>query len=98
MFSGCFATSVAEAYAIWRDRHRDLQDPLILMASAGGASRAAYWTGTVLRAFDDRTEGTFFDHVFAISSVSGGTLGAVGYVAWLSERNLDASMQRRPTS
>jgi hypothetical protein len=82
--------TVAEAYATWSDRHPDRQDPLILIASAGGASRAAYWTGTVLRAFDDRTEGTFFDHVFAISSVSGGTLGAVGYVAWLSERNPDA--------
>jgi hypothetical protein len=82
--------SVRDAYNIWRGRHPDLQDPLILIASAGGASRAAYWTGTVLRAFDDRTEGTFFDHVFAISSVSGGTLGAVGYAAWLSEQNLDA--------
>jgi len=81
--------SVGDAYAIWRNRHSDLQDPLILIASAGGASRAAYWTGTVLRAFDDRTEGSFFDHVFAISSVSGGTLGAIGYTAWLSERSLD---------
>ena len=81
--------SVAAAYDIWKAKHTDLQDPVILVASAGGASRAAYWTGTVLRAFDDRTEGAFFDHVFAISSVSGGTLGAIGYVAWLSERSLD---------
>jgi hypothetical protein len=81
--------TVGEAYRIWQGKHPDPMDPLILIASAGGASRAAYWTGTVLRAFDDRTDGGFFDHVFAISSVSGGTLGAIGYAAWLSERSPD---------
>ena len=81
--------SVREAYGIWKGKHQDLKDPLILIASAGGASRAAYWTATVLRAFDDRTQGKFFDNVFAISSVSGGTLGSIGYAAWLSDRSLD---------
>ena len=80
--------SAAEAYAAWKSKHA-AADPLILIASAGGASRAAYWTATVLRAFDDRTQGKFFDHVFAISSVSGGTLGSIGYAAWLSGRTLD---------
>src|SRR5579871_248820 len=81
--------TVRDAYRIWSDKHQDRNDPLILIASAGGASRAAYWTATVLRAFDDRTRGKFFDHVFAISSVSGGTLGSIGYAAWLSDRSLD---------
>lgn len=55
--------------------------PLVLIATAGGASRAGYWTGAVLRALDDATGGEFSKHVFAISSVSGGSLAAVGYAA-----------------
>jgi hypothetical protein len=34
-----------------------------------------------LRALDDPTGGRFASHVFAISSVSGGTLGAMGMPA-----------------
>jgi hypothetical protein len=79
---------IQDAYDTWAAQHTDLADPVILVASAGGASRAAYWTGTVLRALDDRTQGRFFNNVFAISSVSGGTLGSIGYAAWLSERPL----------
>jgi len=80
--------TVLDAYNTWQAMHTDPNDPVILIASAGGASRAAYWTGTVLRAFDDRTKGTFFNNVFAISSVSGGTLGAIGYAAWLADRSV----------
>ena len=79
--------AVIDAYNTWAARHPNRDDPLILIASAGGASRAAYWTATVFRAFDDRTKGKFFDNVFAISSVSGGTLGSIGYAAWLSGRD-----------
>jgi hypothetical protein len=62
-------------------------DPIVLVAAAGGASRAAYWTGTVLRALEDADRSGGFAHdVFAISSVSGGSLGAVGYSAWVAER------------
>src|SRR5262249_37231738 len=80
--------TMEKAFETWQQQHRDPSDPLLPIAAAGGASRAAYWTATVLRAFDDRTQGTFFDHVFAISSVSGGTLGAIGYAAWLADRPL----------
>ena len=68
-------------------------EPLVLVATAGGASRAAYWTGTVLRALDNRSNGQFSDHVFAISSVSGGALGAIGYAAWLADRPMDSEAQ-----
>ena len=68
------------------EKDRAPGEPLVLVAAAGGASRAAYWAGTVLRALDDRSNGQFSDHVFAISSVSGGTLGAIGYAAWLADR------------
>ena len=42
----------------------------------------------MLRALDERTRGRFGRQVFAISSVSGGTLGATGYAAWLADQHL----------
>jgi FtsH-binding integral membrane protein len=71
-----------EALALWQAQNPD--GPIILVAAAGGASRAGYWTAAVLRAMDERTNGAFARHVFAISAVSGGSLGAVGYAARLS--------------
>jgi len=76
---------IDDALRSW-EAGRGPTEPIILVGAAGGASRAAYWTATVLRSLDDKTEGRFSDHVFAISSVSGGTLGAVGYAAWLAGR------------
>ncbi len=75
--------TVEQALRIWERTAGS--GPLILVAAAGGASRAAYWTGAVLRALDDRTAGRFSQHVFAISAVSGGSLGAVGYAAWIAD-------------
>jgi hypothetical protein len=54
----------------------------ILVATAGGGSRAAYWTVTVLGAVQDHNP-TFAQRLFAISSVSGGSLGAEVFVASL---------------
>ncbi|MBB3349806.1 hypothetical protein [Sphingomonas sp. BK069] len=77
------------AFAAWE--RRTPGGPVILVATAGGASRAAYWTAAVLRAFDDRTGGRFGRQVFAISSVSGGTLAATGYAAWLADQQVDGA-------
>ena len=52
--------------------------PLVIIATAGGASRAAYWTEKVLAELEGQVPG-FHDYVFAISSVSGGTLGTAAY-------------------
>ena len=84
--------TVEDALRRW-EKGRSDSEPLVLVATAGGASRAAYWTGTVLRALDDRSKGQFSDHVFAISSVSGGALGAIGYAAWLADRPMDSEAQ-----
>lgn len=54
--------------------------PIILVAAAGGGIRAAYWTANLLAAFQDR-EPDFADHVFAISGVSGGSVGAAVFTA-----------------
>lgn len=77
-----------EAYALW-----SVQAPvdtagrkvMVLVASEGGASRAGFWTGEVLSSLDDRSDGKLRNALFAISSVSGGSVGAVGYDAVLQD-------------
>jgi hypothetical protein len=53
---------------------------MIIVATAGGGSRAAYWTATVLGRLADESP-VMRNCLFAISGVSGGSLGAVEYVA-----------------
>jgi len=66
----------------------------LLIASEGGGIRAAYWTAAVLEALDDfaakqaaqvapgqpRAQSPWSDHLYALSGVSGGSLGVT---AWL---------------
>jgi hypothetical protein len=54
--------------------------PVIVVAAEGGGMRAAYWAATVLTGLHDRVPG-FSDHVFAVSGVSGGSVGASVYAA-----------------
>jgi hypothetical protein len=56
--------------------------PVVLVATGGGGIAAAAWTATILGDLAD-TSPAFADHLFAISGVSGGSLGAVEYVASL---------------
>jgi hypothetical protein len=49
--------------------------PMVMVATAGGASRAGYWTTQVLGEIA-RHEKRFADRIFLISGVSGGALGA----------------------
>jgi hypothetical protein len=69
--------------------------PAIIVAVEGGASRSAAWTLSVMRMLDARTGGAFGSHIFAITSVSGGSLGAVTF-ALAQARYLPAS-GRSPT-
>lgn len=66
-----------------QDRKLSVDDnsPIILVAAEGGASRSAWWTGHVLGALDDVTGGRFGSHVFAVSGISGGSLGTATWVA-----------------
>jgi len=75
--------------------------PVYIVTTEGGGIRAAYWTAVVLSALQDQSLderkawiGThpgqppppdFASHVFAISGVSGGSLGAVVFNALLAE-------------
>jgi hypothetical protein len=65
---------------------------MVLIAVQGGAARAGYWTAVALAQLQtaaakltgkDGKPVDFGSHVFAISSVSGGSVGAVGYAAML---------------
>jgi hypothetical protein len=58
--------------------------PLYIVATEGGGIRAAYWTAIVLGALQDSNP-NFAPHLFAISGVSGGSLGAVVFDALLAE-------------
>lgn len=72
----------------WYDRvaplHPQGEVPLFVVATEGGGIRAAYWTAAVLAALEDSYHEdpqhpgnlSFADHLFAISGVSGGSLGA----------------------
>ena len=60
--------------------------PLFIVATEGGGIRAAYWTATVLGGIQDANP-NFAPHLFAISGVSGGSLGAAVFEALLAEPN-----------
>lgn len=67
----------------------DGKRPLVLVAAAGGASRAAYWGSASLARLQElgELEGVnFADSIFAISGTSGGALGAATFVAALDAR------------
>jgi len=60
--------------------------PLFIVATEGGGIRAAYWTAAVLGEIQDENP-NFAPHLFAISGVSGGSLGAAVFDALLAEPN-----------
>ena len=84
--------------------------PVFIVATEGGGIRAAYWTALVLAALQDRSNDQrktwnvghpgqplppdFASHLFAVSGVSGGSLGAVVFNALLSE-NVAYPMENR---
>jgi len=57
--------------------------PLFLVVAEGGGARAAFWTGSALAALQDQNA-FFAGHVFAVSSVSGSSLGAGVFSALLA--------------
>jgi hypothetical protein len=89
---------VRSAFDAWR---KDLAPrthgvPIIFVVAQGGASRAGYWTGDALSVLEQQTQGDFSRHVFAISSISGGSLGAAGFLAAIHDQpNLAAEGRLR---
>jgi hypothetical protein len=81
--------TLTQAYEQWRAAQpggADSRKTMILVAVQGGASRAGYWTAVALSNLREaaKAKGVDIDpHIFALSSVSGGSVGAVGYAAML---------------
>lgn len=71
-------------YRVWRDANPgftpvDGREPVILVAASGGGIRAAYWTAITLASLEAIPG--FRDNLFALSGVSGGSVGAAVYAA-----------------
>jgi hypothetical protein len=71
---------------VQKDYSSEATHPLYIVATEGGGIRAAYWTATVLGDIQDANP-NFAPHLFAISGVSGGSLGAAVFDALLAEPN-----------
>jgi hypothetical protein len=80
--------TLSDALKDWHDRiakkYPGAIHPLYIVAAEGGGIRAAYWTAAVLGTIQDE-QPAFADHVFAISGVSGGSLGAAVFVSLLPD-------------
>jgi hypothetical protein len=72
--------SLGEAFEQWATSPvsapaRLAASPIIVVATEGGGIRAAYWTAFLLARIQEQ-EPSFRDSLFAISSMSGGTIGS----------------------
>lgn len=91
--SGCVDNHVATARATYPPGRRTLASdfeewrrlnavpvaaPYIVIATEGGGIRAAYWTAAILTRIQDRYP-AFSSRLYAISGVSGGSLGAATF-------------------
>jgi hypothetical protein len=62
--------------------------PVFVVAAEGGGIRAAYWSASVLTALEEAGGAgpmRFSRHLFAISGVSGGSLGAASFAALVAD-------------
>jgi len=59
-----------------------LSNQIYLVATEGGGSRAGAWTSAVLTELDSTMNGRFQQQCFAISGVSGGSIGTASTLAW----------------
>jgi hypothetical protein len=66
------------------DKKRDIH-PIFIVAAEGGGIRAAYWTANLLAALQDTNE-NFANHVYALSGISGGSLGTALFVNLLKDQ------------
>jgi len=65
--------------------------PVFVVAAEGGGIRSAYFTATMLAKLDSAHPG-FIDHVFAVSTVSGGSVGAAMLNGLKAVRGRDAAV------
>ncbi len=66
----------------------------LVVAAAGGGIQAGAWTTRVLRGLDESLHGTLRRRVALISSVSGGSMGALYYGAFENESALEKAAEQ----
>jgi hypothetical protein len=66
--------------------------PLVIVGAHGGGARAAYWTATAMTALVPKPRapaagrcGEVLHQVFALSGISGGSVGFVNYISWAEQ-------------
>ncbi|HGZ71315.1 MAG TPA: hypothetical protein ENK74_07915 [Nitratifractor sp.] len=78
--------SLQKSFTVWLDavpKERG-KTPYFIVAAEGGGIRAAYTTGLFLSQLQDKNR-DFAKHLYAISGVSGGSLGGAAFVAMVHE-------------
>ena len=96
--------TVAEAAGAWYEQAKAAYKgegpvPMLIVATAGGGIRAAYWTATVLEHLEEDFEiegGSVRPYLFAISGVSGGSVGATAFEAALTQRDENRCTPDKP--
>jgi hypothetical protein len=92
--------TVEERLNVWHDAlvpaeyGPDDDIPIFIVAAEGGGIRSAYWTATVLDSLGDAYP-QFRRNLFALTGMSGGSLGIMTHVALLSERSDGAGLHGR---
>ena len=71
---------------------KDCKYPIYIASAQGGGIYAAYHTAKTFQTITDNLP-NFRNHLFAISSVSGGSVGSAIYVSWL--RNCDINIKEK---
>lgn len=66
--------------------------PVFIVAAEGGGIRASQWAIHMLNELDTQYQGAFLNNTYAISSVSGGSVGATQYLAYLADKNEDGAL------
>jgi hypothetical protein len=67
-----------------KDNYKNRPYPVFIITAEGGGITTGYLTATVLTAIQDRAP-AFAQHVFAISSVSGGSIGSAVYAGFATK-------------
>lgn len=88
--------SLKAHYEKWIQQHPS-GEPVYMVASAGGASRASYWAGVTLGRLEDEARAAnrrFGKNIFMMSGISGGSVGIAAFASAL--RTWPASPTKSP--
>ena len=94
--------ALSDAFAAWQahtPKDAAGRSVAVVAVAEGGGIRAAYWTSAVLHILGDPAyELKFDDHLFAISSVSGSSLGAAVYAGLQKDIHADPSRRAKAST